>query len=135
MQIYNFLWNQSYWSVLVAWLCPTLCDPIGYGSPGSSVHGILQARILEWAAIPFSRGSSQSRDQTQISFIAGRFLTIWDTREAQVVCVFKLCKHASLNILVVKTYFKIDLTHNEGIWGRNGICKKKMFKKCTLAQK
>ena len=46
--------------------------------PGSNVYGILQARILEWvAAIPFSRGSSWSRDQTQVSCIAGRFFTIW----------------------------------------------------------
>jgi len=44
--------------------------------PGSSVRGILQARILEWGAIPFSRGSSQPRDETQVSFIAGRFFTI-----------------------------------------------------------
>ena len=50
--------------------CPTLCDPMDY-----TVHGILQARILEWVAIPFSRGSSQSRDQTQVSQIAGRFFT------------------------------------------------------------
>ena len=48
----------------------------------SSVHGILQARILEWVAISFSRGSSQPRDQTQVSRTAGRFFTIWTTREA-----------------------------------------------------
>ena len=51
-------------------LCPTLCDPMDY-----IVHGILQARILEWVAFPFSRGSSQLRDQTQVSRIAGRFFT------------------------------------------------------------
>ena len=44
--------------------CPTLCDPVDYSLPGSSVHGILQARILGWVAIPLSRGSSQPRDQT-----------------------------------------------------------------------
>ena len=54
-----------------------------YSLPGSSAHGILQVRIPEWVAIPFSRGSSQPRDQTQVSFIAGRVLTIWVTREAQ----------------------------------------------------
>ena len=53
--------------VRVAELCPTLCDPMDY-----RIHGILQARILEWVAVPFSRGSSQPRDQTQISSIAGR---------------------------------------------------------------
>ena len=46
--------------------CPTLCDPV------DSVHGILQARILEWVTISFSRGSSQPRDQTQVSHIGGR---------------------------------------------------------------
>ena len=54
-----------------------------YGSPpGSSVDGILQARILEWVAIPFSTGSSWLKDWTQISCIAGKFFTIWATREA-----------------------------------------------------
>ena len=48
-----------------------------------TVHGILQARILEWLAFPFSRGSSQPRDQTQVSHIAGGFFTGWATREAQ----------------------------------------------------
>ena len=55
--------------------CPTLCDPMECGPAGSSVHGILQARIQEWVAIPFSWGSTQPRDQTQVSYIAGRFLT------------------------------------------------------------
>ena len=50
--------------------CPALCDPMDY-----IVHGILQARILEWVAFPFSRGSSQPRDRTQVSRIAGRFFT------------------------------------------------------------
>ena len=56
--------------VKVAQLCPTHCDPMGY-----TVHGILQARILEWVAFPLSRGFSQPRDQTQVSRIAGRFFT------------------------------------------------------------
>ena len=56
----------------VAQLCPTLCNPMDCSPPGSSVHGILQARILEWVAISFSRGSSQPRDQTWVSCIAGR---------------------------------------------------------------
>ena len=47
-----------------------------------TVHGILQARILEWVACPFSRGSSQPSDQTQVSHIASRFFTSWATREA-----------------------------------------------------
>ena len=56
--------------------CPTLCDPMNCSPPGSSVHGILQARILEWVAMPSSRGFSRHRDQTQVSHIAGKFFTI-----------------------------------------------------------
>ena len=66
----------------VAQSCPTLCDSVDYSSPGSSVHGILQARILEWVAISFSRGSSRPRDRTQVSRIAGRRCNLWATREA-----------------------------------------------------
>ena len=65
----------------VAQLCPTLCDPMDCSLPGSSVHGIFQAIVLEWIAISFSRGSSQPRDRTQISRIVDRHLTIWATRE------------------------------------------------------
>ena len=61
----------------VAQSCPTLCDPFEY-----TVHGILQARILEWVAFPFSRGSSQPRDQTRVSCTAGRFFTNGAMREA-----------------------------------------------------
>ena len=64
--------------VKVSQSCPTLCDPMDY-----TVHGILQARILEWVAFPFSRRSSQPRDRTQVSCIAGRFFASRATREAQ----------------------------------------------------
>ena len=64
--------------VKVAQLCLTLCDPMD-----CIVHGILWARILEWVAVPFSRGSSQPRDQTQVSHIVGRFFTSCATKEAQ----------------------------------------------------
>ena len=67
--------------VLVAQLYLTLCDPTYCSPPGSSIYGISQARILEWVAIPFSRGSSSPRDQTCASCIAGRFFTVWATRE------------------------------------------------------
>ena len=65
--------------VLVAQPCPTLWDPTNCSPWGFSVHGILQARILEWIAIPFSRGSSWPRDRTWVSRFAGRFFTIWAT--------------------------------------------------------
>ena len=54
--------SESEVKVLVAQLCPTLCEPMDCSPPGFSVHGILQARILEWVAIPFSKGSSGTRD-------------------------------------------------------------------------
>ena len=62
--------------VLVAQSYLTLCNLVDCSSPGFSVHGILQARILEWVAIPSSRGFSQARDRTQVSHIAGGFFTI-----------------------------------------------------------
>ena len=68
---------------LFAQSCLNLCDPMDCSPPGFSVHGILQARILEWGAMPSSRGSSQPRDWTHVSHVAGGFFTIWATREAQ----------------------------------------------------
>ena len=62
--------------VLVAQLCLTLCDSMDYSPPGSSIHRILQTRLLEQVAIAFSSGSSQPRDQTRVICIAGRFFTI-----------------------------------------------------------
>ena len=59
----------------LAQLCPTLCDPMDGSLPGSSVHRIFQARVLEWVAISFSRGSSQPRDHTQVSHAADRLFT------------------------------------------------------------
>ena len=78
----HLLW----WSeVKVAQSCLTLCDPMDY-----TVHGILPARILEWVAILFSRGSSQPRDRTQVSHIAGGFFTVWVTRKV-------LCDEGEMN--------------------------------------
>ena len=67
----------------VTQLCPTLSDPMDCGPPGSSVHGIFQAGVLEWGAISFSRRSSQPRDRTQASHIAGRRFNLCTTREAK----------------------------------------------------
>ena len=63
--------------------CLTLSDPTDYSLPGSSVHGILQAKILEWVAMPSSRGSFLPRDRTQVSCTAGRFFTVCATREVK----------------------------------------------------
>ena len=72
------MWKKS--ESEVAQSCPTLCDPVDCSPPGSSIHEILQARILEWVAISFSRGSSGPRDWTQVSRIVGRRFNLWATR-------------------------------------------------------
>ena len=87
--------------VLVAQSCLTLCDPMDCmdcSLSGSSVHGILQARILEWVSISFSRGSSKARDRAWVSCIISRFFTVWATREFNSHCL-------SLN----KTVWCIDM--------------------------
>ena len=76
---------MSEWVSEVAQSCPTLCDPMDCSLQGSSVHGIFQARVLEWVAISFSRGSSWPRDQTLVSHIAGRRFTVWATREVPIM--------------------------------------------------
>ena len=70
--------------------CPVVsyCNPMDYSPPGFSVHGISQARTLEWVAIPFSRGSSWPRDQTWVSCITDRFFTSWATGEAHYNDIF-----------------------------------------------
>ena len=80
---YTSGWYRNEKNTLGAWMevkviqsCLTLCDPMDY-----TVHGILQPRILEWVAFPFSRRSSQPRDQTKVSCIAGRFFTSWATKK------------------------------------------------------
>ena len=76
--------------MLIAQSCPTLCDPVEYSLPGSPIHGILQARILEWVAISSLRRSSQPRDRTQVSCITCGFFTIWAPREGQGKCFQKI---------------------------------------------
>ena len=105
-----------YKSSVLCWVsqsCPTLSDPMDCSPPGTSVHGSLQARILEWVAMPSSRGSSQPRDQTQISRTAGKFFTVWATKEAhkrcssQVFIVSNLLNHFVL-LQVQPSYTKQD---------------------------
>ena len=85
----NLFPTLTYWAISllseVARSCPTLCNPMDCSLPGSSLHGILQARGLEWVAISFSRGSSRPRDRTQVSRIPGRCFNLWATREARGV--------------------------------------------------
>ena len=84
----------------VAQSCLTLCEPMGCSLPGSSVHGIFQAIVLEWIAISFSRGSSQPRDQTQVSCIVGGFFISWATRET-----ITTLDHTPIIILIFKLKF------------------------------
>ena len=81
----KFTWCRIVYACSVAQLCPALCDPKDSSPPGSSVHGIFQARILEWVAISSSRGSSPPRNQTHFSFIScicRQILYRWATWEA-----------------------------------------------------
>ena len=93
------------WMNEVAQSCLTLCDPMDHSLPGSCVQGIYQARILEWVAISFPRGSSPPRNRTQVSHIAGRRFTIWASREGlmrisfvSTVWVFKALGYSFLEL-------------------------------------
>ena len=77
----------------VAQLCQTLCNPMDCSLPGSTVHGIFQARLQEWVAISFSRRSSQPRDWTQVSRIVGRCFTVWATREVWIALHHDIYSH------------------------------------------
>ena len=100
--------------------CLTLCDPMDCSPTGTSVHGILEARILEWMAIPFSRWSSWLREWTSVSCIAGGFFTIWATREAQsqrekdqiahIHCIIERVRELQKNIFFCFTDYIRPLT-------------------------
>ena len=76
-----------------AQLCLTLCDLMDCSLPGSSIHGIFQARVLDWVAISFSKKSSLTRDWTWVSHIVGRQFTIWATSEAIYIYIYKIIPH------------------------------------------
>ena len=82
---YTFSFNWGMWSERHSVMSTSFCDSMDCSPPGSSVHGILQARVLEWVAIPFSRRSSWPRDRTWVSCTAGRFFTIWASRKAPLI--------------------------------------------------
>ena len=111
-------YSQVKWSE-VAQSCPTLRDPVDCSPPGFSVHGILQARILEWVAISFSRGSSWPRDQTQVSHIAGRHFNLWTTREAHSQEWLKLKQTNSFKNLTTPHNGEIGNYWDSDIAGRN----------------
>ena len=105
--------------VLLIQLCLTVCEPMDCSPPGSSVHVILQARILEWTAIPLTKGSSQPTDGTQVSCISGRFFTvcftIWATQELLPVvplqCKIRSCHFSAQNTLMVSHLILIKTQH------------------------
>ena len=85
IHIYTYIYNEILKAnVLVAASCLTLCDPMDCSQSGSYVQGIIQARRLAWVTIPFSRGSSWPRDQTQVSYTMGRFFPVWATRHSSI---------------------------------------------------
>ena len=87
--------------------CPTLCDPVDCSPPGSSLHGILQARTLEWVSIFFSMGSSQPRDGTRVFHISGRRFNLWATREALVKNRKKNSKHIPCSLCYMPVKAKV----------------------------
>ena len=89
--------------MLVALLCPTLCDPMDCSLQGSSIHGIFQTRILEWVAISYSRESSQTRDWTQVSQHCRQLLIIWSTREPDKLNVM-IKLHMRVNLIVTPIF-------------------------------
>ena len=96
----------------VAQSCPTLCNPMEY-----TVHRILRARILEWVTFPFSRGSSQSWDRTQVSHIAGRFFTSWATGEAPCILPDGDLKWSSLFPVSQVGSRRLSLSQSTCCWG------------------
>ena len=99
--------------VLVTQPCPTLCDPMNCSPPGSSVHGIFQATILEWVAISFSRGSSWPRDWIWVFYIAGSFFTAWTTREAHKGAIRGKCVYILSGFHIFRVVDALRLTWSE----------------------
>ena len=94
---------SRYLCVWVTQYSLSLCHLMDCGPPGSSVHGIFQARILEWVVIPISRESFPSRDRTWVSCIAGRFFTVWAVREAPLgTYLATFCKSDVVKIVFLR---------------------------------
>ena len=116
---------------LVAKLCPTLCNPMDWSLPGSSVCGILQTRMLEWVAMPSTRGSSWSRDRTLVSCITGRFFTIWGTLDYLTGPNLRILTNRMFHNSVKKRYdyrmwirekcCEKPLIHHDWLWRQKGL--------------
>ena len=115
----------------VAQSCPTLCDPVDCSLPGSSFHGILQARILEWVAISCSRGSSRPRDWTWVSRIVGRHFNLWATREVSSCLKEPKFKGKKSTVLLTMKW----TCKNHPFWSRNERLQKGMKIRRAIRQK
>ena len=114
INIYKYVYLLYISMCLVTQSCLTVCDPMDCSLPGFSVMGILQARTLEWVAMPSSRGSSQPRGWTQVSGIAGGFITIWATREALYIYIYiYIYIYLSTHIHIVFQVIRESLDHTE----------------------
>ena len=112
-------WSES---VSVAQSCLTLHDPMDCSLPTSSVHGILQVRILEGVGIPFSRGPSQARGWTQVSHIARRFFIIWATREAHNSWYWNTFLNNCDYVMVVQSLSCVQLMWPYGLYPARLLC-------------
>ena len=127
--------------------CLTLWDPMDCSLPGFSVRGIFQARVLEWVAISFSRGSSQARDPTQVFCVAGRRFTLWATRKPlksmsnylelylvqniPCICSFKPFRIKHFIVLLEYTYVKkIAFTKFPWLWTKPNKCEVRNVRNC-----
>ena len=104
IQVWSFTIKVKVKSLSRVWLC----DPMDCSLPGSSIHGIFQAIVLEWVAISFSRGSSWPRDRTQVSCIVDRHFTIWATREVLFTIKAWFQFHDFLIRITAKVIFAYD---------------------------
>ena len=126
--VLRVLWKKkSNWAlkvkVLVAQSCLIYCNPMDCSPPGSSVHGILQAKMLEWVAMPFSRGSSQPRDWTWVSCIAGGFFIVWATREAYILRLKRQPPNMGTRYSIYSFVFWFEQRSHHLVWwkSRNNI--------------
>ena len=100
--------------------CLALCDPMDYNPPGSSVHGILQSRVLEWVAILFSRGSSWPRDWTLVFCTAGRFFTVWATRQSYTSNNVSLTRNIWRHLNSPASQVLCGIRRSQPYWGGGG---------------
>ena len=106
----------------VARSCSALCDPMDCSPPGSCIHGILQARVLEWVVISFSRRSSQPRDRTRVSRTVGRWFTIWATREVLIYLILSCIFVSSYSLWCreIRDFFIYLFNHFKYLWYLDG---------------